>query len=141
MPEALELAKAAAALDDRDGWLNPDSPQWFADYAEVVFKALADRKKHVYDEDLEALVDQEIASAHDRIKVVALTVIAAAAVMVAVFFTVALSGPLPPKEMGIILGVAVLLDALLEGYDRLPDDIRAQVPLRRIWALGERRSS
>src|SRR6476619_4801578 len=40
------------------------------------FKALADRKKHVYDEDIEALVDQEIASAHDRIKVVALTVIA-----------------------------------------------------------------
>jgi 2-isopropylmalate synthase len=28
----------------------------------VRFKALADRKKHVYDEDLEALVDQEIAS-------------------------------------------------------------------------------
>jgi 2-isopropylmalate synthase len=40
------------------------------------FKALADAKKHVYDEDIEALVDQEIASAHDRIKVVALTVIA-----------------------------------------------------------------
>src|SRR6185295_1796823 len=34
------------------------------------------REKHVYDEDIEALVDQEIASAHDRIKVVALTVIA-----------------------------------------------------------------
>jgi 2-isopropylmalate synthase len=42
----------------------------------VRFKALADRKKHIYDEDIEALVDQEIASAHDRIKVVALTVIA-----------------------------------------------------------------
>ncbi|HSD91499.1 MAG TPA: 2-isopropylmalate synthase [Methyloceanibacter sp.] len=42
----------------------------------VRFKALADVKKHVYDEDIEALVDQEIASAHDRIKVVALTVIA-----------------------------------------------------------------
>ena len=28
----------------------------------VRFKALADRKKHVYDEDIEALVDQEIAS-------------------------------------------------------------------------------
>jgi 2-isopropylmalate synthase len=42
----------------------------------VRFKALADRKKLVYDEDIEALVDQEIASAHDRIKVVALTVIA-----------------------------------------------------------------
>lgn len=40
-------------------------------------------------------------------------ILAAAAVMVAVFFTFALSGPLPPKEMGIILGVAVLLDALL----------------------------
>jgi 2-isopropylmalate synthase len=40
------------------------------------FKDLADRKKHVYDEDLEALVDDEILTAHDRIKVVALTVIA-----------------------------------------------------------------
>jgi RND superfamily putative drug exporter len=39
-------------------------------------------------------------------------VLAAAAVMVAVFFTFALSGPLPPKEMGVILGIAVLLDAL-----------------------------
>ena len=41
-------------------------------------------------------------------------IFAAAAVMVAVFFTFALSGPLPPKEMGIILGVAVLLDAALD---------------------------
>ncbi len=32
------------------------------------FKALADRKKHVYDEDIEALIDEEIASAHDRIR-------------------------------------------------------------------------
>ncbi len=40
-------------------------------------------------------------------------ILAAGAVMVAVFFTFALSGPLPPKEMGVILGVAVLLDALL----------------------------
>jgi len=40
-------------------------------------------------------------------------IFSAAAVMVAVFFTFALSGPLPPKEMGIILGVAVLLDAFL----------------------------
>ena len=40
-------------------------------------------------------------------------IFAAGAVMVAVFFTFALSGPLPPKEMGVILGVAVLLDALL----------------------------
>ncbi len=40
------------------------------------FKALADRKKHVYDEDIEALVDDNVAHAHDRMKVVALTVIA-----------------------------------------------------------------
>ncbi len=40
------------------------------------FKELADRKKHVYDEDIEALVDEEIATATDRRKVVALTVIA-----------------------------------------------------------------
>ena len=40
------------------------------------FKALADRKKHVYDEDIEALVDENISSAADRVKVIALTVIA-----------------------------------------------------------------
>ncbi len=40
------------------------------------FKDLADRKKHVYDEDIEALVDEEIATAQNRIRVVALTVIA-----------------------------------------------------------------
>jgi RND superfamily putative drug exporter len=39
-------------------------------------------------------------------------VVAAAGVMVAVFMTFALSGPLAPKEMGIILAVAVFLDAL-----------------------------
>ena len=37
-------------------------------------------------------------------------ILAAGPVMVAVFFTFAFSGPLPPKEMGVILGVAVLLD-------------------------------
>ena len=40
------------------------------------FKALADRKKHVYDEDIEALADEGVAHMHDRMKVVALTVIA-----------------------------------------------------------------
>ncbi|HEX4633287.1 MAG TPA: GH1 family beta-glucosidase [Gemmatimonadales bacterium] len=34
-----------AALDDRGGWLSPDSPGWFADYARVAFKALGDRVK------------------------------------------------------------------------------------------------
>ncbi len=47
-------------------------------------------------------------------------IFAAAAVMVAVFITFALSGPLPPKEMGLILGVAVLLDAALVRLLLLP---------------------
>jgi 2-isopropylmalate synthase len=42
----------------------------------VRFKALADRKKHVYDEDIEALVDDNIATAHDRAKLVSMSVIA-----------------------------------------------------------------
>jgi 2-isopropylmalate synthase len=40
------------------------------------FKDLADRKKIVYDEDIAALVDDEIVSSHERIKVVELTVVA-----------------------------------------------------------------
>jgi RND superfamily putative drug exporter len=47
-------------------------------------------------------------------------IFAAGAVMVAVFFTFGLSGPLPPKEMGIVLGVAVLLDAFLVRLVLLP---------------------
>ncbi|HET9592026.1 MAG TPA: MMPL family transporter [Solirubrobacterales bacterium] len=47
-------------------------------------------------------------------------ILAAGAVMVAVFFTFALSGPLPPKEMGAILGIAVLLDAFLVRLLLLP---------------------
>ncbi len=40
------------------------------------FKDLADKKKHVFDEDIEALVESEVAAASDTIKVIALTVIA-----------------------------------------------------------------
>jgi len=40
------------------------------------FKALADRKKHVFDEDLEALVEDEVAVAAETIRIVGLTVIA-----------------------------------------------------------------
>jgi RND superfamily putative drug exporter len=51
-------------------------------------------------------------------------VVAAAGVMVAVFMTFALSGPLAPKEMGIILAVAVFLDALLIRMILLPVVLR-----------------
>ncbi|HEU4907074.1 MAG TPA: MMPL family transporter [Solirubrobacterales bacterium] len=55
-------------------------------------------------------------------------ILAAGAVMVAVFFTFALSGPLPPKEMGVILGVAVLLDAFLVRLTLLPAFLRLAGP-------------
>ncbi len=32
-----------AALDDRGGWLNPNIAGWFADYGQVLFRALGDR--------------------------------------------------------------------------------------------------
>jgi RND superfamily putative drug exporter len=60
-------------------------------------------------------------------------IFAAAAVMVAVFFTFALSGPLPPKEMGVILGLAVLLDAMLVRLVLIPTLLR--VFGRHAWAL------
>ena len=60
-------------------------------------------------------------------------IFAAAAVMVAVFFTFALSGPLPPKEMGVILGIAVLLDAMLVRLVLIPTLLR--VFGRYAWAL------
>ncbi len=62
-------------------------------------------------------------------------IFAAAAVMVAVFFTFALSGPLPPKEMGVILGVAVLLDALLIRLVLVPVALR----LLGTWAWAQPR--
>jgi RND superfamily putative drug exporter len=55
-------------------------------------------------------------------------ILAAGAVMVAVFFTFAISGPLPPKEMGTILGLAVLLDAFLVRLLLLPVFLRLAGP-------------
>ncbi|UDY24015.1 MMPL family transporter [Nocardioides sp. Kera G14] len=59
-------------------------------------------------------------------------IFAAGAVMVAVFFTFSLSGPLPPKEMGIILGIAVLLDAFLVRLVLLP--VLLRLTGRAAWA-------
>ena len=61
------------------------------------------------------------------------TIFAAAGVMVAVFFTFALSGPIPPKEMGVILGVAVLLDAMLIRLVLMP--VLLRLLGRSAWAL------
>ena len=61
-------------------------------------------------------------------------ILAAGAVMVAVFFTFALSGPLPPKEMGVILGVAVLLDTFLVRLLLLPVFLRLAGPRRLVPA-------
>ncbi|MFO7572238.1 MAG: MMPL family transporter [Gaiellaceae bacterium] len=60
-------------------------------------------------------------------------IFAAAGVMMAVFFTFALSGPLPPKEMGVILGVAVLLDAMLIRLVLMP--VLLRLLGRSAWAL------
>ncbi len=60
-------------------------------------------------------------------------IFAAAGVMVAVFFTFALSGPLPPKEMGVVLGLAVLLDAALVRLVLVPTLLR--VFGRYAWAM------
>ena len=60
-------------------------------------------------------------------------IFAAGGVMVAVFFTFAFSASLPPKEMGIILGVAVLLDAFLVRLVLLPVILR--LTGRAAWAI------
>lgn len=51
-------------------------------------------------------------------------VVSAGAVMIAVFLTFALSGPLAPKEMGVILATAVALDALVVRMVLLPVVLR-----------------
>ena len=60
-------------------------------------------------------------------------VVSAAAVMIAVFLTFALSGPLAPKEMGVILAVAVALDAIVVRLVLLPIVLR--YGHHRLWHL------
>ena len=56
------------------------------------FKDLADRKKHVYDEDIVAIVDEEIGSAHERVTLEALIVVAGTAGPQSATLTVAVDG-------------------------------------------------
>ena len=60
---------------------------------------------------------------------------AAAAVMVVVFMTFALAGPIPPKEMGFILAAAVLLDATIVRLLLQPVVLRLLGP--RAWWMPE----
>jgi RND superfamily putative drug exporter len=60
-------------------------------------------------------------------------VVSAAAVMIAVFLTFALSGPLAPKEMGVILAVAVFFDAIVVRLVLLPVVLR--ISGHRSWHL------
>jgi putative drug exporter of the RND superfamily len=58
-------------------------------------------------------------------------VISAAVVMIAVFLTFALSGPLAPKEMGVILSLAVAFDAFITRLVLLPVILR--LGGHRVW--------
>jgi putative drug exporter of the RND superfamily len=80
---------------------------------------LASAKEHLEHEDGDAHAAMVGGVSHSG-----RVILAAAAVMIAVFFTFAISGPLPPKEMGIILGVAVALDAFLVRLLLIPVALR-----------------
>ena len=58
-------------------------------------------------------------------------VVSVAVVMIAVFLTFALSGPLAPKEMGVILAIAIALDALVVRLTVLP--VLLRFGRRHIW--------
>ncbi|MDE3086604.1 MAG: MMPL family transporter [Acidobacteriota bacterium] len=58
-------------------------------------------------------------------------VLSAAAVMIAVFLTFALSGPLAPKEMGVILALAVAFDAFVARLVLVP--VLLRLGRHRIW--------
>jgi len=84
-PESVGVAKNSLVMGKHSGRaafrsklkeLGYDPSENAVEDAFVRFKALADRKKQVFDEDIEALVDEGLAHASDRMKVTALQVIA-----------------------------------------------------------------
>ena len=60
-------------------------------------------------------------------------IVAAAGIMIAVFYTFAIAGTLPMKEMGLILGTAVLLDAFVVRLVLVPAVL--SIVGRRAWWL------
>jgi putative drug exporter of the RND superfamily len=117
---AFGIAKLVFQDGALEGLLNFESQGFVDAWAPIFFFALVFALAMDYTVFLLATIRE----AHDRTGDVRAAVVeglagtgrvinAAAAVMVVVFMTFALAGPLPPKEMGFILAVAVLLDATL----------------------------
>jgi 2-isopropylmalate synthase len=84
-PESVGVAKTSLVMGKHSGRhafkeklkeMGYDLGENALEDAFIRFKDLADRKKVVYDEDLAALADDEIVHAHERIKLISLTVIA-----------------------------------------------------------------
>lgn len=128
-------AFGVARLVFQDGWLHGllrFQPQGFVDawaplfFGAMVFGVAMDYTLFLLSaakERYETHPDAEhamVGSLHASGRVV----VSAAAVMVAVFLTFALSGPLAPKEMGVILAVAVALDAFVVRLVLLPVVLR-----------------
>jgi RND superfamily putative drug exporter len=117
-------AFGVGALAFQHGWLagpmNFESQGYLTSWAPLFFYALVFAISMDYTVFLLASAREHFERSRDGAEAVrgalahtARPIVAAAAVMVAVFYTFAIAGPLPMKEMGIILGTAVLIDALL----------------------------
>ena len=81
------------------------------------FKDLADKKKHIFDEDIEALVDDEVAAASDKIKVIALTVIAGTSGVQKAIVTLDMDGTHVTKEATGDGPVDAIFNAIKEMFD------------------------
>ena len=134
---ALSVAGAfgVARLIFQDGYLSSllnFQPQGFVDawgplfFGAMVFGVAMDYTLFMLSaakESYETLADPEHAMV-GSVRTSGRVVVSAAVVMIAVFLTFALSGPLAPKEMGVILAVAVALDALVVRLVLLPIVLR-----------------
>jgi RND superfamily putative drug exporter len=122
------LSVAAAfgigALAFQHGWASGlmgfDSPNYLTSWAPLFFFALVFAISMDYTVFLLASAREHFERAGNAAEAVeaslahtARPIVAAAGVMIAVFFTFAIAGTLPMKEMGLILGVAVMLDAFV----------------------------
>ncbi len=130
---ALSVAGAfgVARLVFQNGWLSGPlnfQPQGFVDawaplfFGAMVFGVAMDYTLFILSaakESYETHADPEHAMV-GSVRSSGRVVVSAAVVMVAVFMTFALSGPLAPKEMGVILAVAVALDAVIVRLVLLP---------------------